>query len=81
VSADGLPKPCEVLIDGALPATLMRWYYWPDGSLRAGVTFQRLLTLDQLASLFGGPGDLPFWFNFERALRPAELRPAPVASR
>jgi hypothetical protein len=81
MNEDGLPKPCEVLIDGEwLPATLMPWYYWPDGSLRASVTFQRLLTLDQLASPFGGPGDQPFWFNYERTPRAAQLRPATLAS-
>jgi hypothetical protein len=78
---DGFPKPCEALIEGEwLSATLMRWYYWPDGSLRAAVRFRRLLTLEQLAPPFGGRGDQPFWFNFERTLRPDELRAAPAAS-
>ena len=61
-------------------ATLVRWYYWPDGSLRASVTFRRRLTLSELASPFGGVGDVPFWFNFEQTRRPEELRPVPAAA-
>lgn len=77
MNPEGEPKPCEVLVDGQwLPATLMRWYRWPDGSLRAAVTFRRLMTLDQLNTRFGASGDTAYWFNFERTLRAEELRPA-----
>ncbi len=79
MSGNGFPKPCEVLVDGEwLPATLVRWYRWPDGSWRGSVTYRRLMTIDQLGNPFGRSGDdVPFWFNFEQTRRPEELREAP----
>jgi hypothetical protein len=76
MSEDGLPKDCEALVDGEwLPATLLSWHRWPDGSWRGAIVFRRWMTLDELNSPFSGGGSTAFWFNFERSCPADQLRP------